>query len=116
MAATTVTSGWETPPPDADTDPTRKIAKLSDMVKTMLETVGEDASREGLVQTPKRFAKALLFLTKGYGESPAQILRDAVFHEKHSGLVLVKNITFSSLCEHHLVPFLGKVSLPHKNI
>lgn len=87
----------------------RKLSKLSDAVSVILQTVGEDPSREGLLQTPERFAKAMMFFTKGYAEDPAQILRGAIFHEKHRGLVLVKNIEFSSLCEHHLVPFIGKV-------
>lgn len=97
---------------EAETKSLRKISTLAGAVKTILHTVGENPAREGLLQTPERFAKALLFFTKGYDEDPRQILRSALFHEQHRELVLVKNIEFSSLCEHHLVPFMGKVGKP----
>ncbi|KAH8897925.1 GTP cyclohydrolase I [Thozetella sp. PMI_491] len=87
------------------------IAKISSALKVVLEAVGEDSSREGLLKTPERFAKAMMFFTRGYEQDPAVILRDAVFHENHEGLVLVKDIEFSSLCEHHLVPFIGKMHI-----
>jgi GTP cyclohydrolase I len=81
------------------------IAKL---VAKILEEVGEDVEREGLERTPDRVEKALRYLTSGYEKDAKEILNDAMFVEDYDEMVIVKDIDFSSLCEHHLLPFLGK--------
>ena len=90
-------------------DAQARLAKLSGAVKTILECIGEDPDREGLHGTPERYAKAMMFFTKGYEENLRDIVNGAVFHEDHDELVIVKDVEVYSLCEHHLVPFLGKV-------
>ena len=87
-----------------------RLAKLSGAVRTILECIGEDPDREGLHGTPERYAKAMMFFTKGYEENLRDIVNGAVFHEDHDELVIVRDIEVYSLCEHHLVPFTGKVS------
>ncbi|KAF2826777.1 GTP cyclohydrolase I [Ophiobolus disseminans] len=88
-----------------------RLQKLSGAVRTMLECLGEDPDREGLKDTPDRYAKALLFFTKGYEENLRDIVNNAIFHEDHDELVIVKDIEIFSLCEHHLVPFTGKMHI-----
>ena len=87
-------------------------------VRTILECIGEDPSRPGLLDSPSRYAKALLFLTKGYQQTPREIINEAIWDDEghnHHGMVIVRDIEIYSLCEHHLVPFTGKVSprYPH---
>lgn len=79
----------------------------------ILRLLGEDPGREGLVKTPERVAKALQFLTKGYGEDGAAILRSAMFEEEYSQMVLVRDIDLYSTCEHHLMPFIGKAHVAY---
>lgn len=91
-------------------DAQARLDKLSGAVRTILECIGEDPDREGLHGTPERYAKAMMFFTKGYEENLRDIVNGAVFHEDHDELVIVRDIDVYSLCEHHLVPFTGKVS------
>ena len=86
-----------------------RIQKLEGAITTILECIGEDPEREGLRGTPERYAKAMLFFTKGYEENVRDLVNGAVFQEDHDELVIVKDIEVFSLCEHHLVPFTGKV-------
>jgi GTP cyclohydrolase I len=87
--------------------------KVKDLVKTLLTEIGEDPEREGLLSTPTRVAKAYEFLTRGYQEDIDEVLNGAIFNEKYDEMVLVKNIDFYSLCEHHLLPFYGKVHVAY---
>ncbi|KAL8858597.1 MAG: hypothetical protein Q9178_004891 [Gyalolechia marmorata] len=89
-----------------------RLAKIQGAVTTILECLGEDPEREGLRGTPERYAKAMLFFTKGYEENVRDLVNGAVFHEDHDELVIVKDIEVFSLCEHHMVPFTGKVYQP----
>lgn len=86
-----------------------RLQKLEGAITTILECIGEDPDREGLRGTPERYAKAMLYFTKGYEENVRDLVNGAVFHEDHDELVIVKDIEVFSLCEHHMVPFTGKV-------
>ncbi|KAI3057209.1 hypothetical protein CBS147353_11053 [Aspergillus niger] len=86
-------------------------ARLITMVKDMLQCLGEDPTREGLAKTPERYARAILFFTKGCTENPKDIVGNAIFTVDSRELVLVKDIEISSLCEHHLMPFVGKIHI-----
>ena len=83
-------------------------AQIAEHVKDILTLLGEDPSREGLLKTPERVAKAMQFMTKGYGENGVEIIQSAMFDEKYQQMVLVKDIEMFSTCEHHMLPFLGK--------
>ncbi|KAK2743545.1 GTP cyclohydrolase 1 [Myotisia sp. PD_48] len=89
----------------------QRIQKLAGAVRTIFECIGEDPEREGLLETPERYAKALMYFTKGYEENVRDLVNGAVFHEDHDELVIVKDIEVFSLCEHHMVPFTGKMHI-----
>ncbi|HED30898.1 MAG TPA: GTP cyclohydrolase I FolE [Prosthecochloris aestuarii] len=95
-----------------DTEP-EVIDKLSGAVTTILEGLGEDPEREGLLKTPERVAKSFRFLTKGYRQDPEELLRKAVFSESYDEMVLVKDIELFSMCEHHMLPFFGKAHVAY---
>ena len=95
---------------DLDTEQ-QQLQIMSYACRTILQCIGEDPDREGLQKTPERWAKALLFLCHGYQLSPSQVTNDAVFHENHNEMVVVRNIDIHSLCEHHMVPFTGHVHI-----
>ena len=88
-----------------------KRKKLEMNTKNLLELLGEDPSREGLLNTPKRVAKAWEFLTKGYNENLDDLINNAIFEGESKDMVIVKNIEFYSLCEHHMIPFYGKAHI-----
>lgn len=94
-------------------DREKRIEGLKECCSSMLRLMGEDVGREGLVKTPERVARAILDTTAGYNEDPEAILRGAMFKEDYSQMVIVKDIDFYSLCEHHILPFFGKVHVAY---
>ena len=92
---------------------------FEDLVAEMIRRCGDTPDREGMMKTPERVAKAMAFLTKGYGEVPEAVVGDAIFSENHQSMVLVKDIELYSLCEHHMLPFFGKAHvayIPNGNV
>ena len=90
-----------------------KIEALKAHYLEILKLLGENPDREGLLKTPERVAKAMLTLTRGYDMDPSEILKSARFREEYSQMVIVKDINFYSLCEHHMLPFYGKVHVAY---
>ncbi len=88
-------------------------AEIASHVKAVLKLLGEDPEREGLLKTPERVAKSLQFLTQGYGQSGTEIIRSAIFDEKYKQMVIVKDIEMFSMCEHHILPFIGKAHVAY---
>jgi len=93
-----------------DDDSIKEIAKY---YRRILEILGEDPDREGLINTPERVGKALSFLTRGYNQEPGEILRAALFREEYRQMVIVKDIDLYSMCEHHMLPFFGKAHVAY---
>lgn len=99
-------------------EPNREGPDLSrvafeDLVREMLQRMGDDPSREGLLRTPERVTRSLRFLTEGYRTSPRDVIGNALFEEHHHNMIIVKDIEVYSLCEHHLLPFFGKVHVAY---
>ncbi|MCK6605752.1 MAG: GTP cyclohydrolase I FolE [Ignavibacteriaceae bacterium] len=89
------------------------LEKVEDLVKVLLEEIGEDPKREGLLRTPHRVAKAYQFLTSGYTKDIDVVLNKAIFKEDYNEMVIVRDIDFYSMCEHHMLPFYGKVHVSY---
>lgn len=88
-----------------------KIEEISNHIEAIIRLIGEDPEREGLKKTPMRYAKALVYITQGYYQDSTEIIKQAVFEESGSKMVVVKDIEFYSMCEHHILPFFGKISI-----
>src|SRR5688572_27792619 len=104
---TTLAIARRTATPD---DPQRELARL---VRRQLELLGEDPQRDGLLRTPERVAKALAWLTRGSDADPRDVIGEALFEESHENMVMVRDIEMYSLCEHHMLPFFGKVHIAY---
>ena len=90
-----------------------KTSKMASHYSEIIETLGEDVNREGLLKTPERVAKAMQYLTQGYSQDPKEILLGALFKEDYRQMVIVKDIDIYSLCEHHMIPFFGKAHVAY---
>ncbi|HPW90255.1 MAG TPA: GTP cyclohydrolase I FolE [Paludibacteraceae bacterium] len=90
-----------------------KTVQIAEYYAKILELLGEDTQREGLLRTPHRVAKAMQFITQGYLQDPEEVLRSAMFHEEYQQMVIVKDIEFFSMCEHHMLPFFGKAHVAY---
>lgn len=97
----------------AEGDPSGSSDPIESLIHSLLKELGQDPGRAGLVRTPGRVARSLRFLTEGYAQDPVAILNEAVFEESYDEMVLVKDIDFYSLCEHHLLPFFGRIHVAY---
>jgi GTP cyclohydrolase I len=88
-------------------------ASFEDLVRETIRRIGEDPAREGLLKTPERVAVAMKWMTRGYATDPCDIIRAAMFQEAHESMILVRDIDFYSLCEHHMLPFFGKAHVAY---
>ena len=96
-----------------DIETLKKTDKIKSNYENILNLIGENKDRDGLLKTPERAAKAISFLTEGYDKNPHKILQSAMFEESYSEMVIVKDIELYSLCEHHLLPFFGKAHIAY---
>jgi GTP cyclohydrolase I len=96
-----------------ETQTTLTSASLEELTRELLVRLGEDPTREGLLRTPLRVAKAYRYLTKGYNEDPGELLKGALFSVDYDEMVIVKDVEMFSLCEHHMLPFFGKVHIAY---
>ena len=87
--------------------------KIADLTKLLLKEIGEDPNREGLIKTPSRVSKAWSFFSRGYNQDIDEIINDAIFNENAKDMVVVRDVEFFSLCEHHLIPFFGKAHVAY---
>ncbi|XP_055990227.1 GTP cyclohydrolase 1 [Sorex fumeus] len=113
------TEGWVSEKPRVKEAGELNLPNLAAAYSSILSSLGEDPQRQGLLKTPWRAATAMQFFTKGYHETIADAINDAIFDEDHDEMVIVKDIDMFSMCEHHLVPFIGKVHigyLPNKQV
>jgi GTP cyclohydrolase IA len=99
--------------PELHSPSEEQMEQMQDAVRNILLGVGEDPEREGLLKTPKRVAESMRFLTSGYFQSLEDLVNNAIFDEGHNEMVLVRDINFFSLCEHHMLPFMGKAHVAY---
>jgi GTP cyclohydrolase IA len=99
--------------PENDTTESAEATPFQGLIHAMLTELGEDPARDGLLKTPERVEKSLRWLTRGYGLSVQEMIGDAVFEEDHHNMVIVKDIEMYSMCEHHMLPFFGKVHVAY---
>jgi len=92
---------------------TEKTAKIAELYQQIIQLLGEDVGREGLLKTPERVSKAMQFLMQGYDQNPEGIIQSAMFTENYRQMVIVKDIDFYSMCEHHMLPFFGKAHIAY---
>tara|TARA_Y100000748_G_scaffold279109_1_gene257244 strand:- start:188 stop:748 length:561 start_codon:yes stop_codon:yes gene_type:complete len=90
-----------------------KNEKIAELTKLLLKEIGEDPDREGLIKTPSRVSKAWSFFSRGYNQNVDEIINDAIFNENAKDMVVVRDVEFFSLCEHHLIPFFGKAHVAY---
>jgi GTP cyclohydrolase IA len=92
---------------------TEKTAKIAELYQQIIQLLGENVDREGLLKTPERVSKAMQFLMQGYEQDPEEIIKSAMFTENYRQMVIVKDIDFYSMCEHHMLPFFGKAHIAY---
>jgi GTP cyclohydrolase I len=93
--------------------PSNPETRFQSAVREMLELVGEDPDRDGLLKTPERVERSMQWMTRGYGLDAAEVIGDALFEEAHQNMILVRDIEFYSMCEHHMLPFFGKAHIAY---
>lgn len=108
---TTATARYDTPSSVAALSSEQRVEAIAGRLKEILCLLGEDPEREGLCKTPMRAAKALAYITSGYKAEPSEIIKSALFTHEGSKMVVIKDIEFYSMCEHHILPFFGRISV-----